>query len=70
MVYLFGEFALSLDKRGHLLVIHRLHEAGVNLLVLFKKRHGLGAPLLNHLLDGLGFVQLRFLFEIAYRVPG
>ena len=70
VIDLLGQLALSLDQLGHLLVVHRLHETGVDLLVLLEQRDHVGAAFLDHLADRLRVVQMRFLLEIADRVSG
>jgi hypothetical protein len=49
----------------HLVVRHRLGESGVDLVELFQQIDDLLRAFLDDVADGLRFVQLRLLFEIA-----
>ena len=68
VVELFLHFALPLDQRVHLVVVHRLGKFGVDLFEFLEKIDGLLDGFFDDLLDGFRFVELRLLLEIADRV--
>ena len=70
VVDLFVQFALTLDKSGHLFVVHRLAEFLVDLLVLLQQGYGRGAALFDHFAHGLGIVEFGFLFQVTDRITG
>ena len=68
MVNLLVEFALTLDKTIHLVIVHRLAEFHIDILVLFEQRYGCSTTLLDNLLYGLVVVEQRLLLQVAYGV--
>ena len=70
VVNLLVELALALDEARHRVVVHRLAELHVNILVLLEQGYRGGAPLFDHLADGLRIVELGLLLQIAHRIAG
>jgi len=70
MIYFLGEFTLSFNKTGHLVVIEWLHEAKVHLFVLFQQIHHLLNPFADNLYHGFGIIEPGILIEHAHSVAG
>ena len=68
VIELFLNLALPFDERVHLVIVHRLGKFGVDLFEFLQQIDGRLHGFFDDLLDGLCFVELRLLFEIADRI--